>query len=508
MEDNFINFIYFFAFIFGICLIRKILVRINISPLIGDVIIGIIFGPHLLNLLVFWESIMFFGFIGLYLLILESGINFNIDILIKNWKVNLGCAVLGLILSFLIALLLFYLFNLYENINGLILSAFALAPTSIGLSLKVLEENKQLDTNTGQSIIGVTVLDDMLTIIIFSVLSKVLFKSAEVSNVLIYIILPIIFSLIAGLISIKLYPSIVYKILDLFKNDGTSHFEIHEQIVTWLFFSLAFIYGVISHYCGSILLGIFFAGLSFARIDNIHKIWKHQIKRASKWLSIFYFAGTVGFSIPILSMLNIKSFGISLIFTFLVGVLSKFMGPILLVDNYDKIIIGSALIGRGELSFLIANYINQKNIISNNVYAIIMWTILQCAIISPIALNFYIRKKKMQSLENNDLSINKSLVIISGEYHHNIIDDILDSLDEISYEMLSSFILKKDNKSQEIILIKNKENNLEDNELKSHILKAIGDRKEKIEIRPYTLEGNGNMKLILSELCENYLNSE
>ena len=508
MEYNFIDFFYFFAFIFGICLFRKLLVQINISPLIGDVIMGIIFGPHLLNLLVYWKSIMFFGFIGLYLLILESGINFNIDILIKNWKVNLGCAILGLILSFLIALLLFYLFNLYDNVNGLFLSAFSLAPTSIGLSLKVLEENKQLDTDIGQSIIGIAVLDDMLTIIIFSVLSKVLFQNSEISNIVIYIVLPIIFSLVAGLISIKLFPNIIYKILELFKNDGNSHFEIHEQIVTWLFFSLAFIYGIISHYCGSILLGIFFAGLSFSRIDNIHKIWKHQIKRVAKWFSILYFAGTVGFSIPILNMLDPKSFGISLFFTVLVGILGKFIGPLVLVENYDKIIIGSALIGRGELSFLIANYINQKKIIPDNVYAIIMWSILQCAIISPITLNFFIRKKKIDNLRNNDLTICKSLIIISGDYHHNIIDDILDSLDEISYEMLSSFILKKDNKSKEILIIKNKEISLEDLELKNHIMKAIGDRKEEIEIRPFTLEGNGNLSLILREHGENYLNSD
>ncbi|VVU95467.1 Sodium/hydrogen exchanger family [seawater metagenome] len=488
MQGNFMDFIYVSIFLLSICLVRRTFLFFNICPLIGDIINGIIFGPNVLNLVPFKDAFIFLGYFGLLFLILESGIDFNLEKIKSKYKITSLIALLGILMPFGLSLLLIYLLCNPDNLFGFLLAAFSIAPTSIGLSLKVLEENKKLDSDFGQLIISIAICDDIIAIIGFSIFNNLLNRSNEIGILIVLSFLPIIFSILGAYLAYKIWPQSINKILTFFKNKQGIHFEIHEQIVSFCFFILALIYGTIGHFIGSELLGVFFAGLSFSRVDNIHKIWKHQVKRLAKWLSIIFFSATIGFSIPINAMFNLEAFGIGIIIFIISGIICKITAPYLLLNEY-KTFVGFALVARGELSFIMADFAFQKNLIDDFHYAILMWVFLLSAFCSPIVLNYLIKKinnKEKQDYDNNDNTITE--IRITGAYHHNMIDDILDILEEISYEVISSIMYKHGEKSNEIIKVKNKAEIIPNEVIKELILKAIGDRTELVEINTQELE--------------------
>ncbi len=506
MQNEFNNQVFLCFFMFSIWFLRKIFLFFKMSPLIGEILAGIILGPHLLNVVPYQDALKFLGYFGMILLMIESGIDFQYEEIKKNWKRSVLIALMGLILPFTLGLLFIYLFNYSYTLFGFILAGFSLAPTSIGLSLKVLEENKKLESDYGQSIISIAVLDDIISIIFLSVVNNLISDNSNIGLIILFTILPILFTILFSMFGLKYLPNLIDRLLEKIPNNST-HFENHDQIVTILFFIVSFCYSVIGHYIGSSLLGAFVAGLSFSKIDNIHKIWKHQVKRIAKWLVTFFFAATIAFSIPLSSMFNWNSIWQALIILLVCGIFSKILGPLIFIKNEEKWKIAWALVARGELSFIFVDLAYRNNLFDENLYGTLMWVFLLCCIISPLIFN---RLVKQRTKDNN----NKSIVNIevTGDYHHNMIEDVMDSLEDMSCEIVSSVMYKTGEQSKEFFKVTSNAEILSEEDIKRRITKALGDKKENIHVQIQDIENNQNNiiikirgthhKFILKELCQ------
>jgi Kef-type K+ transport system membrane component KefB len=509
MQNEFNNQVFLCIFMFSIWFLRKIFLFLRMSPLIGEILAGIILGPHLLNVVPYQDALKFLGYFGMILLMIESGIDFQFDEVKKNWKKSILIALIGLILPFSLGLLFIYLFNYSYTTLGFILAAFSLAPTSIGLSLKVLEENKKLDSDYGQYIISIAVLDDIISIIFLSVVNNLISDKNNVGLIILFTILPILFTLIFGLFGLKYLPNLIDKLLEKIPNNST-HFENHDQVVMILFFIVSFTYSIIGHYIGSSLLGAFIAGLSFSKTDNIHKIWKHQVKRIAKWLITFFFAATIAFSIPISSMFNWNCFWQAFIILFVCGIFSKIIGPFLFIKSDGKWKIAWALVARGELSFIFVDLAYRNSLFDENLYGTLMWVFLFCCVISPLIFNRLVK----QRIKDKNINNNKSIVNIevAGDYHHNMIEDVMDSLEDMSCEIVSSVMYKTGEQSKEFFKVTSNAEILSEEDIKKKIIKALGDKKENIHVQIQDIENNQNNiiikirgthhKSILKELCQ------
>ena len=101
MSNYFIELIFLSTFFFTICISKKILLYFNVTPLIGEILTGIILGPNLLNIVPYHETFKFLGYLGMLLLMIESGLDFDINKIKNIWKDSLIIAVSGSILPFL-----------------------------------------------------------------------------------------------------------------------------------------------------------------------------------------------------------------------------------------------------------------------------------------------------------------------------------------------------------------------------------------------------------------------
>jgi Kef-type K+ transport system membrane component KefB len=200
----------------------EICTRINLPPVLGDLVGGVVVGVSVFKLLIFPESgvdgsesviisvlqkttglepaaaiaafeaqsevITIFAELGVIILLFEIGLESELKELIKYGPQAAVVAVVGVVAPFTAGTVgLITLFHV-ATIPAIFAGA-ALTATSIGITAKVLAEIGQLSSKEGQIIIGAAVLDDILGIIVLAVVaSLVKTGEVEVTNILVLIV--------------------------------------------------------------------------------------------------------------------------------------------------------------------------------------------------------------------------------------------------------------------------------------------------------------------------------
>ncbi|MEO1693296.1 MAG: cation:proton antiporter, partial [Cyanobacteria bacterium J06631_6] len=185
--------------------------RINLPPVLGELVGGVLVGISAFHLLVFPESsavedsliinmlqstaglpaeaaqsvfasqsevISLLSELGVIILLFEIGLESDLKELIRVGPIAAVVAVVGVVAPFVAGTLgLIYIFN--TPVVPAVFAGAALTATSIGITAKVLAELGQLSSEEGQIIIGAAVLDDILGIVVLAVVAS-LVKTGEI----------------------------------------------------------------------------------------------------------------------------------------------------------------------------------------------------------------------------------------------------------------------------------------------------------------------------------------
>lgn len=108
------------SFFFFLSIAEWISAKVIRAGIIGQIAVGIIYGPPLANILLHsWEeTFLALGYIGLILIIFEGGLSARLDLLKKNALLSLLAATTGVIFPIGLSYLLLYLgfgYGEYEN---------------------------------------------------------------------------------------------------------------------------------------------------------------------------------------------------------------------------------------------------------------------------------------------------------------------------------------------------------------------------------------------------------
>lgn len=200
----------------------EVCLRLNLPPVLGELVGGVLVGVSALKLLLFPEGglapedslviqllmgsadlspeaaqsvfsaqsevISVISELGVIILLFEIGLESNLKELIRVGPQAAIVAVVGVVTPFSLGTIgLMTIFGVAAI--PAIFAGAALTATSIGITAKVLAEINRLSSNEGQIIIGAAVLDDILGIIVLAVVGS-LVKTGEIqiSNI-IYLIL-------------------------------------------------------------------------------------------------------------------------------------------------------------------------------------------------------------------------------------------------------------------------------------------------------------------------------
>lgn len=372
---------------------------IKIPPVIGELCAGIIIGPSILGLIEITTPIYLLAQVGIILLLFEVGIETDISQLAAAGMKLLTVAIGGVIMPFIFAFpLCYYVFDL-----SLLISLFigcALTATSIGITLRVLRDLNKQKSNEAQIIIGAALLDDIIGIILLSMLYE--FSTAGSINlwntekVVFFIVL---FFLLAPLAA-KIVLLVVKKWDEKSKIPG---------LLPTIIVSLILFFAWLAHLLGAPeLLGGFAAGLALSRQFFLpfitRKPQSHEfIQRVEFQMRPIVHLFTPIFFVAIGLSLNLRDVNWHSTFVWtlsgaliIVAILGKVLSGFLLTgrNQISKFIIGTAMVPRGEIGLIFATIGLNVGVLKNDVYATIIIVIAITTLLAPFSLKWLFTKSE------------------------------------------------------------------------------------------------------------------
>jgi Kef-type K+ transport system membrane component KefB len=407
----------FLAFIFAF---GKLATLIGMPSLVGEIICGFLFGPPLADFVPFPKAIVLIGEIGLILLLLEAGIDVDIAQLKETGARSVAIACTGSVLPLLVGIGIAKASGSSLESSGMswrsaIAVGACFSPTSLGVASNALSSERMLNTPVGQLIVAACVLDDIIGLIILSVIEVLNKEDVDVIQYFIPVISAFGFLLVLGYFALTWIPKVIeFRILPLF-SESQRDLAAFTMMLLLLMGYLPLLYYTKASY----LTGAFLAGLSFSQIHSVHTTFVHQTHRLMKWLLRIFFAASIGFQVPIKTFWtgNILGWGSLLYLCVLaklpLGLYSPHFNRDVPIDYpfnpwaRDSLVTGFAMTCRGEFSFIIAAFSLGQGIIGEDTYSAVIWAILLSCITSPYILLFvikYFNKLSMESLQNTKTS--------------------------------------------------------------------------------------------------------
>ena len=162
----------------------EVMRRINQPAVIGELLAGLTIGYYGLGLLPHAESgdvISTLAEIGVVLLLFEVGLETNLQEFIELGSTSLAVAIIGVIAPFGLGFGAVYALQLggdYVFEVALFMGA-AMTATSVGITARVFGDLGQLKSKEAKTIIGAAVVDDILGLLILTVVAGLLGSSGD-----------------------------------------------------------------------------------------------------------------------------------------------------------------------------------------------------------------------------------------------------------------------------------------------------------------------------------------
>ena len=107
-----------FVFFWCLWIAEKIGLTLKISPVVSNILIGVILGPAILGFVEYSDAFKFAGKIGVMLLVTESGLGFNLTQIINVGFRGLFMAASGVILPLTLTLITYqFIFHISFKVN-------------------------------------------------------------------------------------------------------------------------------------------------------------------------------------------------------------------------------------------------------------------------------------------------------------------------------------------------------------------------------------------------------
>lgn len=358
--------------------------RLNLPVVMGELLVGIIFGPSLLNWVQSSSFIHIFSEIGVIILMFIAGLNSNLNLLKKFIKSSTIIAISGMIIPIIIAFLTGFFFN-FTNFESLFIGIIFSA-TSVSISAEVLKEMHSIDSKEGSTILGAAIVDDLLSVFLLSFVLGSYGNTERPINSL-----SIIWPQIAYLIFLFIFSFwIVPKLMQLSNKLLVPVSETLMALIICLGLSyLAELVGLSS------IIGAFFSGISISQTGYKNIISKRM---ESIGYTIFIPAFFVNIGLK-MTLTGIFKDWIFFVVLTLGSIISKLIGSGLgaKLSGFtwaSSLMIGSGMVSRGEMALIVAQIGRRTHLLSRDRYSNIVGAIIVTTLVAPLMLKFSINLVK------------------------------------------------------------------------------------------------------------------
>lgn len=361
----------------------EVALRLRQPAVLGELAAGLVVGVSGLQWLHPDQQVLqLMAQIGVTLLLFEIGLESDLRALLKVGWQSLLVGIVGMLAPFGLGLAV-----MLASGAGMMTAVFvgaALTATSIGITINVLQELKQLKTKAGQTILGAAILDDILGVVVLSVVIALSDGQAITVASVGMIVGKALGFLIGALIIGKLAAPHFGRIIAVLRSRGV-------LLTAALIFAFGLAYAA-EVFGLAALIGAFAAGLVLAESDQRHPLEK-QIKPVTDFfLPIFFIL--VGAQVQLGALWQDRAM------MTLVGVLSvaAVVGKLAAGVGASgslrhKLLVGSGMVPRGELGLIFASMGLASAVLNAQTHAALVVVVLITTFLGPVLLNGLIDRR-------------------------------------------------------------------------------------------------------------------
>lgn len=362
--------------------------KIHMPQVVGALIAGIVLGPSGIGILENSDFLVKTAEIGVIMLMFTAGIDTDISELKDTGFKSFIIACMGVFVPLILCGGLYFLFFLRDfTIMNLLKAAFVgsvFSATSVSITVETLNEMGKMKSKTGTILLSAALIDDILGIVVLSVLTGLSSGGENPLVVLGKIGLFFVFTLGVG-----------YIIRILFNKISERH-DHSRRIAVW---ALAFCF-LMSYLAEAVfgvadITGAFFAGLILCNLAKARQFVAKKFTVTAYMIFTPVFFASVGMKTNLTTMnADILIFALLLI---VAAVLSKiigcgFGGKLCGLANHASLVIGIGMVARSEVALMVAQKGINANMIDPVILPAIVLSVIASALLTPILLKFSISK--------------------------------------------------------------------------------------------------------------------
>jgi Kef-type K+ transport system membrane component KefB len=369
--------------------------RFGIPSVIGAIIVGVLLGKSALGIIEPNEVIKLLAEIGVILLLFNVGLEADVHKLKQVGISALFVATVGAFVPMMLGTIISYYFLKLPLLTSLFIGG-TLTATSIGITVKVLEELGKMKERFAQIVLGAAVLDDVLGVVLLAGLYEFskegVVKPDTITTLILYITVFFILSPILAQILAKVIQTLSVVLRT-------------EDFIPPVVVSLIFLFAFLAHKVGSPeILGAFTAGLAlsrrfylpFALFLKTDEKMAHKIEQTITpltWVLTPVFFVYVGLELNLRVIdLSSSTFWFMSLLTLMVAVVGKVVAGFIIKGNLkEKLLVGFSMLPRGEVGLIFAELGRQSGVFDPLVYAVMVFVIAITTFLSPIALKVLLR---------------------------------------------------------------------------------------------------------------------
>lgn len=363
------------AVILATKLLGEVAQRFGRPAVLGELVAGVLLGASVLGIYDPHSPVLqAFAQLGVLVLLFQIGLGTDLRSLRRFAAPALMVASVGVLLPFVGGVALMRVMGI-EPVAALVAGA-ALTPTSVGISARVLNDLGRLQSAEGQVVLGAAVFDDVIGLVILSVISGVVTggsvtwlgvgRTAGVAVGFIAV------ALVMG--SVAIPP--LFRALERIRTAGAL-----GLIALAFALSLAWLAAASG---SAMIIGAFAAGLILHPTPQRREIEVSVTALGHLFVPIFFASVGAAVELRTLASPSVLLLGAVLLAVGAAGKIAAGFSPWWFDGN--KLLIGVGMLPRGEVELIIAQMALASGAISSGLFGALMLVVAATALISPVVI--------------------------------------------------------------------------------------------------------------------------
>ena len=351
--------------------------RLRIPVVIGEIGVGIVLGPSILGWVDTGDVLFFLAEIGVIVLLAQVGMETDIDELRRVGRSSLSVGLIGVAAPMTLGY--FAAVALGESTNTALFVGAALTATSIGITARVFGDLRALSTQEARTVLGAAVADDVLGLIILTVVTRIVQQgSVEAATVASTIGLAVGFLVIAGAIGLVAFPTALQRLGAMSKSSST---------IPVIAFALVLAFSVAADVANlAPIIGAFVAGLGLRKVAVHERIERDLSSIGQIFVPVFFLY--IGISTDLSAMMDGRVLAVAGLLS-LIAIVGKLVSAAgALGTASDKLVIGFGMLPRGEVGLIFATIGLSVGALNDELYGSILVVVLVTTLIAPPLLRW------------------------------------------------------------------------------------------------------------------------